>query len=366
MRFPTLPPPFTQAVSRVFRRTLGRSTSPVAATAAATVIALMVVLGLVAAAVVGDSPDAVAVSVEATTSTTGATTTSSSTTSTSPPTTTTVVPAPSTELTTGANGEAVRALEQALADRHFDPGKVDGLYDGSTVHAVMAFQKTHGLERTGRASAEVQQRVQTAGDPEAMLPAGGANRVEVDLKRQILMLYKDGSLYRILSVSTGNNKRYCVEGSCATAVTPGGSFKISRRIKGLRVSRLGKLYNPLYFNGGIAIHGAPSVPGYPASHGCVRIPMHTSAWFYDTVPNGTPVYVLGGKRAPVPFDEQAPAEAMTTTTTTVAPTTTTTTTPTPPPTTTTAPVASQPAPPSTTTTTTPATTTTTQPGPPRP
>ncbi|MCB1026167.1 MAG: L,D-transpeptidase family protein, partial [Microthrixaceae bacterium] len=26
-----------------------------------------------------------------------------------------------------------------------------------------------------------------------------------------------------------------------------------------------------YFNGGIALHGSPSVPSYPASHGCVRL-----------------------------------------------------------------------------------------------
>jgi hypothetical protein len=66
------------------------------------------------------------------------------------------------------------------------------------------------------------------------------------------------------------------------------------------------LYNPVFFNGGIAVHGAPSVPAYPASHGCVRIPMSASRWFYDTVPRGFAVYVLGGVRAPVPFNEPAP------------------------------------------------------------
>ena len=283
--------------------------------------------------------------------TTTSITTTSTTSTTLPPTTT--APPPPPGFAAGAQGEEVRALEQRLADLHFDTGKVDGVFDAATGHAVMAFQKTHGLERNSRATPEVLAKVNAVGDPEPMMPTGGANRVEVDLKRQVLFLYKDGSLLRILSISTGNNKRYCVDGQCATAVTPGGSFKVNRRIKGLRVSRLGKLYNPLYFNGGIAIHGAPSVPGYPASHGCVRIPMHTSAWFYDTVPNGTPVYVIGGKRAAVPFNEQAPpadgAPATTAppapppsttapppeTTTTAAPTTTSPPTTAPPPTTTT-------------------------------
>jgi len=52
----------------------------------------------------------------------------------------------------------------------------------------------------------------------------------------------------------------------------------------------------------------------------------SSLWLFDQVPNGTPVYVIGGKKAPVPFNEQAPAAtAEETTTTTAAPTTTSTT-----------------------------------------
>jgi hypothetical protein len=152
---------------------------------------------------------------------------------------------------------------------------------------------------------------------------------------------------RILSVSTGSGKRYCVDGACATAVTPGGSFKAGRKIRGLRVSRLGKLYNPVYFNGGIAVHGSPSVPAGPASHGCVRIPMNSSLWFFDAIPSGTPVYVLGGKKAPVPFNEQAPGEE---TTTTTAPPPDTTTTTAPPSTTTTTTTVVPPPPPTTTTT----------------
>jgi hypothetical protein len=113
-------------------------------------------------------------------------------------------------------------------------------------------------------------------------------------------------------------------------VTPGGSFRVGRKILGDHKSKLGHLYNPLFFNQGIAIHGAASVPAYPASHGCVRIPMLDSRWFYDTVASGTPVYVLGGRSAPVPFNEQAPggtnAKDTPTTTTTTAPTGTSSTT----------------------------------------
>ena len=260
------------------------------------------------------------------TSSSSTTSTTASTTTTQPPTTlTTVPPPPPPGLGRESRGAEVQALEEKLNSLKYDAGKVDGVFDSATGHAVMAFQKANGLPRTSRATDDVLAALNTATEPAAMLAAGGGDRVEIDLKRQILLLYKGGSLLRVLSISTGNNKRYCVDGECATAVTPGGSFKVSRKIRGLRVSRLGKLFNPLYFNGGIAIHGSPSVPAGPASHGCVRIPMHASLWFFDTVPSGTPVYVIGGAKAPVPFNEQAPPEDGSGATTSTTPTTSSTT-----------------------------------------
>ena len=253
------------------------------------------------------------------------TTTAAPTTTTTAQATTTTKPAPA-GLGPGAKGPEVKALQEALAAQRYSVGSIDGVYAGMTTHAVMAFQKAHGMARTGRATPDVLAKVKTAGTLGPMMPGGGANRVEVDLKRQILQLYKGGELVTVLSVSTGNNKRFCVDGECATAVTPGGSYRVTRKIHGIRVSRLGKLWNPVYFNGGIAIHGSPSVPAYPASHGCVRIPIPVSEWFHSQVPTGTPVYVLGGKRAPVPFNETAPGEAPATTTTTAAPSTSSSTT----------------------------------------
>lgn len=224
---------------------------------------------------------------------------------TAPPTTTTTLPG----LGPGAKGPEVRALEQRLTEMRYDPGKVDGAFDATTGHALLAFQKVNAMARTSRATPDVVAAVARARPPSALLASGGPTRVEIDLKRQALFLWKDGALARVLSVSTGTGKRYCVQGDCANAVTPGGSYRVGQKIRGLRVSRLGQLYNPLYFNGGIAIHGSNSVPAQPASHGCVRIPMSASLWFFDAVPSGTPVYVFGGPRAPVPFGEPAPGEA---------------------------------------------------------
>ena len=279
-----------------------------------------------------DGPPAESAAAVRTTTTTAATTTTLPPTTLAPTTVPATVaaavpPPPPPGLGKGSSGPEVQALEERLAALRYDVGAVDGRFDAATHHAVMAFQKVQGMERTARATPDVLAAVTSATMPGAMLAEGGPDRIEIDLKRQVLVLWQRGELVRTLSISTGNNRRYCVDGQCAKAVTPGGSFKVLRKINGLRVSRLGQLYNPLYFNGGIAIHGSPSVPAGPASHGCVRIPMHASKWFHDSVPIGTPVYVIGGARAPVPFNEPLPGEEATTTTapTTVPDTTTTTT-----------------------------------------
>ena len=206
----------------------------------------------------------------------------------------------------GMQGDAVRALQERLVALRYDPGKIDGRYGAGLVSAVMAFQKVNGMVRNGRATPDVLAALAAAGDPPPMLPDGGATRIEVDFKRQVLLFWRDGALVRILPVSTGNGKKYCEEGICGVAVTPSGSYRIERRIKGKRKSYLGVLYDPLYFKGGYAIHGAPSVPGYPASHGCVRIPLHVSGWFYDNVPNRTPVYLIGGRNPATPLPPEPP------------------------------------------------------------
>ena len=208
--------------------------------------------------------------------------------------------APAAGLGKGDRGAQVLALEQRLAALRFDVGQPNDLYEDNTGHAVMAFQKLHGLPRTGRAGQDVLDKLVAAGPPPPLVPGGGASRVEIDLPRQVLFLYKADTLFVVLPVSTANGKRFCDEGRCRTAVTPPGSFKVSWRHPGWRKSDLGRLFNPVYFNEGIAIHGYPQVPGQPASHGCVRIPMSAAGWFFDQVPNGTPVYVFDGKTPPTP------------------------------------------------------------------
>jgi lipoprotein-anchoring transpeptidase ErfK/SrfK len=185
-------------------------------------------------------------------------------------------------------------LEQRLADLRYDTGPVDGDVDEGSTSAVMTFQKVNGMERTGRISPELIASVQsTTSAPPPLVPGGGANRVEIDLARQVLFLYEGDALSRILPVSTGSGERFCQGGRCRNAVTNVGSFQIYRQDRGWETSPLGRLYNAQYYDGGIAIHGSNSVPASPVSHGCVRIPMRAAEWFPSHVSVGTPVYVVG-------------------------------------------------------------------------
>ncbi|HEX3620748.1 MAG TPA: L,D-transpeptidase family protein [Acidimicrobiales bacterium] len=177
-------------------------------------------------------------------------------------------------------------IEQKLADLHYDVGPVDGTYDDQTRSAVMAFEKVNGLERTGNLTDPITaQLMATTASPPPLVPGDTSpNKVEVDLRRQVLFLYEGGSLSKILPVSSGTPK----------TPTPTGDYQIYRQDQGWETSPLGRLYNSQYFVGGYAIHGALSVPEQPASHGCIRIPMSAADWFPQHVAIGTPVHVLAG------------------------------------------------------------------------
>lgn len=201
-------------------------------------------------------------------------------------------------LKVGSRGKAVLALEKRLNELDYEVGKVDGYYDKQTKQGVFAFQKYSNLKRTGTYTEETDEVLQTAKSPEGLHPELGLPRIEIDITRQVLLYFDKKGLNRVIAVSSGSNKKYCEKSKksgkkmCGEALTPRGEFHIQWKIAGERESDLGTLYNPLYFSGGFAIHGSPSVPGYNASHGCVRISIATSKWFYSAIKMGTPVILF--------------------------------------------------------------------------
>ncbi len=172
-------------------------------------------------------------------------------------------------------------------------GTIDGRLDPISAEALVAFNKVEGNKRDSRVGPATIAALRAASRP-LPLETGRAH-YEVDLARQVLLVVdNDGTVSRILSVSTGNNARFEVEGVRDQAYTPRGRFRVERKIAGWRESKLGKIYFPNYLIGGIAIHGSASVPAYPASHGCVRIPMYAAESLYRATPLGFEVLVHDG------------------------------------------------------------------------
>ena len=190
----------------------------------------------------------------------------------------------------GSSGAAVTALQRRLARIGYRPGRADGTFGPATASAVLAFQKRNGLGRDAVVGPFVEAKLKA---PTGARPRPGSRpRVEIDIARQIIFVVSRTGSVTTLNTSTGNREKYAVPGGGNdVADTPIGSFTVLRKIPGDHHAPLGTLRNPLFFYRGWAIHGAASVPAYPASHGCARISNADADWLYPRITLGTPVIV---------------------------------------------------------------------------
>jgi peptidoglycan hydrolase-like protein with peptidoglycan-binding domain len=193
----------------------------------------------------------------------------------------------------GMSGAAVKALQRRLAALKYYPGAIDGQFGTSTLEAVWAFYEVQGLPAHDYVDSAMNRALARPQAPEALVPYGAANRVEVSLSREVLVLYQDNQVELISHVSSGGGYYYCSSGGCAYAVTPAGNFRTVRFFPGWVTVPLGEMYNPVFFIGtAFAIHGETDVPLVPVSHGCVRVPMDIAAFFHTLVRiPGEPVYI---------------------------------------------------------------------------
>ena len=262
------------------------------------------------------------------------------------------------DLKKGHYGDDVRGLQMRLTQLGFDPNGIDGSFGSGTEMAVWAFEGlvygTPYAEQTGVVTNEMWQKLQdpiTFRAQRAEVRPGGTH-MEIYLPIQAAIVYTDGMVRRITHISSGSGEEWCevtkqdtddqgqplpepiLKDVCGVSKTPGGVFKFYRRYEGKRLGPLGGMMNPVYFNYGIAVHGADNVPKEPASHGCIRIPQWMATYFPTLVANGDYVYVWGfnGKQPeentkdemlPV-FNRLNPNSTLTTTTTTTTIATSTT------------------------------------------
>lgn len=186
-----------------------------------------------------------------------------------------------------------------LYELHFWTGKSYSLKDDANRQAIIAFQKLAGLSRNGKLTDSTVARIMVASVPKAHVNLN-TQHLEVDLDHQVLFVVdSNDQVNRILPVSTGNGKLFDYPGKGTEfARTPRGDFKVYYKVTGWKKSQLGLMFNPMYFIGGFAVHGANDVPPKPASHGCIRIPMFAAEEMFRVTPIGTPVIVYGENPKP--------------------------------------------------------------------
>lgn len=165
---------------------------------------------------------------------------------------------------------------------------------------------------------------QTSGGPHHPAPAihddvsywdgdgvSGSPLIRINRSQQKASFYKGGVLVGVSRISSGKED----------SGTPPGNYRISQKSKDhkstlygvfkdkttgqtiddsvdIRVDKVppnayfvnAPMPNFMRFNGAIGMHTG-YLPGYPASHGCVRMPHHMAEKFFENVEVGTPVIV---------------------------------------------------------------------------
>jgi L,D-transpeptidase catalytic domain len=120
-------------------------------------------------------------------------------------------------------------------------------------------------------------------------PAGPV-AVVVSIPQQLVHVYRNGVRIAVSTCSTGKPGHS----------TPTGVFVVLEKDKNHKSSTYNDApmpnMNRLTWSG-VALH-AGNLPGYPASHGCVRLPLDFSAKLFTVTHIGTPVIIAGSHTDP--------------------------------------------------------------------
>lgn len=113
---------------------------------------------------------------------------------------------------------------------------------------------------------------------------GCEHKVIVDIGGQRAYVFIDNQLAFETPISSASKGRH----------TPRGTFTITEKIRSGKRSTLYKCLMPYWMRldqSAIGMHTG-QLPGYPASHGCLRMPDESAKFIFDLVPKGTKVHVV--------------------------------------------------------------------------
>lgn len=178
------------------------------------------------------------------------------------------------------NGEqSTRLLQISLRSMAFI-SPLNGSLDDATRRAVLAYRKVQGWDRTGSPTPTMFRKVFNKRGAYRLRHTSPSKHVEADLSKQVIVLVDHKKPQQIYTMSSGKPSTPTVQ----------GTFHFYRREPGANSHGM---YYSTYFYGGYAVHGYPSVPAtYPASHGCVRVPIPDAYRIYSSIEIGETIYVF--------------------------------------------------------------------------
>ena len=119
----------------------------------------------------------------------------------------------------------------------------------------------------------------------ASVPDAGETKVVVDLMTQLFYVYRGEQLVGVATISSGKKGRE----------TPLGFWSVMTKQKlghSRKYDNAPMPFMQMYDPKGIAFHAGPN-PGYPATHGCVRLPLKFAERLYGMTRLGTKVIIEG-------------------------------------------------------------------------
>jgi hypothetical protein len=178
----------------------------------------------------------------------------------------------------GSRGLLVDLVQQRLAALNLYMPQ-SGVFDQQTGLALNAY---HRLLGWGEGNQSTDPRTIAAlldgqGAFHVRYPGDGKH-VEGNLGNQTLALISGRRVYRIYPISSGK----------PSTPTVLGRYRVYYRVPGYLPDGM---YFSSFFTGGYAIHGYSPAPDYPASHGCMRLPISDAVSVFDWLAMGDRVDV---------------------------------------------------------------------------
>jgi lipoprotein-anchoring transpeptidase ErfK/SrfK len=180
----------------------------------------------------------------------------------------------------GSTGTFVALMQSRLAALHYAVPQ-NGVYDQLTENAVLAYRKVRGWARIFTLDGSViGGLLDGVGTFQVRYPKQGSH-VEANLTDQTLALINGSKVYEIYPISSGK----------PSTPTVLGTYHVYMRTPGYLPDGM---YYSSFFTGGYAIHGYDPSPTYPASHGCLRLPIDDAISVFNWIHYGMPVDVYYG------------------------------------------------------------------------